>query len=89
MAPDYRDQRQWGVPARRAVRHRVRPSCMVLLLTGMKISSRGQGRVRPNTFQDDAVFADMRVAGPNPLAISKLTAPTIPEPALGTIAATA
>jgi len=55
----------------------------------MKISSRGQVRVCPNTFQDDAEFADMRVAGPNPLAISKLTAPTIPEPALGTIAATA
>jgi hypothetical protein len=89
MAPDYRDQRQWGVPARRAVRHWVRPFCMVLFLTGMKISSRGQGRVRPDTFQDDAVFADMRVAGPNPLAISKLTAPAIPEPALGTITATA
>jgi arachidonate 15-lipoxygenase len=28
-----------------------------------------------NTFQDDAVFADMRVAGPNPLVITKLTAP--------------
>jgi arachidonate 15-lipoxygenase len=28
-----------------------------------------------NTFQDDAVFADMRVAGPNPLVISKLMAP--------------
>jgi hypothetical protein len=55
----------------------------------MKISSRGQVRVCPNTFQDDVVFADMRVAGPNPLVISKLTAPTIPEPALGTIAATA
>ena len=62
---------------------------MVLFLTGMKISSRGHGRVRPNNFRDDAVFADMRVARPNPLAISKLTAPTIPEPALGTIAATA
>ena len=33
MAPDYRDQRQWGVPARRAVRHWVRPFCMVLFLT--------------------------------------------------------
>jgi arachidonate 15-lipoxygenase len=28
-----------------------------------------------NTFQDDAVFADMRVAGPNPLVITKLTVP--------------
>lgn len=28
-----------------------------------------------NTFQDDAVFADMRVAGPNPLVITRLTAP--------------
>lgn len=28
-----------------------------------------------NSFQDDAVFADMRVAGPNPLVIAKLTAP--------------
>lgn len=27
------------------------------------------------TFQDDAVFADMRVAGPNPLVITRLTAP--------------
>ncbi len=27
-----------------------------------------------NCFQDDAVFADMRVAGPNPLVITKLTA---------------
>jgi arachidonate 15-lipoxygenase len=28
-----------------------------------------------NTFQDDAVFADMRVAGPNPLVITRLSAP--------------
>ena len=28
-----------------------------------------------STFQDDAVFADMRVAGPNPLVIAKMTGP--------------
>ena len=28
-----------------------------------------------NTFQDDAVFSEMRVAGPNPLVITKLTTP--------------
>ncbi len=28
-----------------------------------------------DTFQDDTVFADMRVAGPNPLVIVKMTAP--------------